>query len=60
MKKLTEQDWNDVADLFDQCVALVEAAPSETNTKAARDYCAKRLVALSMFATGKMIKLVDA
>lgn len=48
---MKSQDWDDVADLFDQCVALVEMAPRETNTVAARRYAINRLLQLVRLAT---------
>jgi hypothetical protein len=50
--RMTEQDWDDAADLFDQCAAMANDS-TQTHAKAGCDYVVKRCLALSMFAQGK-------
>lgn len=55
-KRLTADDWDDVADLFEQGAVLAEMSESETHSSAARQYVTKRMNSLAMVATGKAMK----
>jgi len=50
-RRLTAEDWDDAADLFEQGASLAEM--DETHSPVARKYAVERMNSLAMFATGK-------
>lgn len=56
-RRLTADEWDDAADLFEQGATLAEmaVADNETHSAAACKYAVKRMNSLAMFATGKAI-----
>ncbi len=55
MKRLTPKDWDDVADLWDQCSGMIEQMrdPDAMNSKAAMDYVQAQCEALADKAHSK-------
>ena len=52
-RRLTADEWDDAADLFEQGAVRAEMSESETHSAAARKYAGERMNSLAMFATGK-------
>lgn len=53
MKRLTKKDWDDVADLLDDCVAHVELLDNAGHTKESREWVVNKLKKECMEATKK-------
>lgn len=50
--KLNEKDWNDVADLFDQCAQMAEDS-KETHSRLACEYVAEKNEHLALAAQAR-------
>jgi hypothetical protein len=54
-RRLSAEDWDDAADLFEQGAAQAEDASPTTHSKAAVQYAVERMNSLALFATGKAL-----
>jgi hypothetical protein len=52
-RRLSAEDWDDAADLFEQGAALAEMSDGGMHSSAAKNYAVERMNSLAMFATRK-------